>query len=170
MVAVAAGIQQTIRRRTTGGALVLVARRLSLCGRAGSAAGTNRPSAGEHERHVSGRCRRFAGALSRLPLGKTGDRVRLRRPGAVQSACQNAEGESTTCLHGITPMLLKIACRMLLHKKARFAFTLLGLGTLFLLSTAQVGLMIGWINTITGVMAHADADIWIMAGKAVSWD
>src|SRR5438552_2257252 len=67
-------------------------------------------------------------------------------------------------------MLLKIAYRMLLHKKARLAFTLLGLGTLFLLSTAQVGLLIGWINTITGVMAHANVDVWVMAENAVSWD
>ena len=45
-------------------------------------------------------------------------------------------------------MLLKIAYRMLLHKKARLAFTLLGLGTLFFLSTAQVGLLIGWATTL----------------------
>ncbi len=67
-------------------------------------------------------------------------------------------------------MLLKIACRMLLHKKARLAFTLLGLGTLFLLSTSQVGLLIGWINTITAVMAHSQVDIWLMAENTVSWD
>jgi putative ABC transport system permease protein len=59
---------------------------------------------------------------------------------------------------------------MLLHRKARLAFTLLGLGTLFLLSAAQVGLLIGWVNTITAVMAHTDVDIWVMAENAVSWE
>ncbi len=67
-------------------------------------------------------------------------------------------------------MLLKIAYRTLLHKKARLVFTVCGLTTLFLLSAAQVGLLIGWINTITGIMAHTDADIWVMAQNAVSWD
>lgn len=67
-------------------------------------------------------------------------------------------------------MLLKIAYCTLLHKKARLAFTLLGLATLFLLSAAQVGLLIGWVNTITGVMAHTDVDVWVMAVNAVSWD
>ncbi len=63
-----------------------------------------------------------------------------------------------------------VAVRILLYKKARFAFTTLGLGMLFLLSVAQVGLLIGWINTITNVIRHTDADIWLMSENNVSWD
>ncbi len=67
-------------------------------------------------------------------------------------------------------MLLKIAYRTLLHKKTRLAFTVLGLAILFLLSAAQIGLLIGWINTITAVMAHTDADVWVMAQNTASWE
>lgn len=67
-------------------------------------------------------------------------------------------------------MLLTIAYRTLLHKKARLVFTVFGLAVLFFLSAAQIGLLIGWINTITAVMAHTNADVWVMAQNAVSWD
>jgi putative ABC transport system permease protein len=67
-------------------------------------------------------------------------------------------------------MMLRFAWKMLLHKKARFAFTVLGLGTLFLLGAAQVGLLVGWCNTLTAVMAHCDADVWVMAKRTVAWD
>jgi putative ABC transport system permease protein len=67
-------------------------------------------------------------------------------------------------------MMLRLAWKMLLYKKARFAFTVLGLGTLFLLSAAQVGLLVAWCNTITAIMAHADVDVWVMAERTVAWD
>ncbi|MCI0458469.1 MAG: hypothetical protein L0Z62_16010, partial [Gemmataceae bacterium] len=67
-------------------------------------------------------------------------------------------------------MMLKIAFRMLLHGKARFAFTILGIGTLFLLSAAQIGLLVGWCNTISAVAAHAGVDVWVMAEQTPAWD
>lgn len=67
-------------------------------------------------------------------------------------------------------MMLRVAWKMLLHKKARFAFTVLGLGTLFLLSAAQVGLLLGWCNTITAIAAHAGVDVWVMAENTLAWD
>ena len=39
--------------------------------------------------------------------------------------------------------MLFLAWKMLRHRKARFAFTAFGLGMLFLLGSAQVGLMVG---------------------------
>jgi putative ABC transport system permease protein len=59
---------------------------------------------------------------------------------------------------------------MLLHKKVRFGFTVFGLAVLFLLSSAQVGLLVGWCNTITAVTSHAGVDVWVMADKTVAWD
>jgi putative ABC transport system permease protein len=67
-------------------------------------------------------------------------------------------------------MMLGCAWKMLLHKKARFAFTVLGLATLFLLSAAQVGLLVGWCNTITAIMAHSHVDVWVMAERTLAWD
>jgi putative ABC transport system permease protein len=67
-------------------------------------------------------------------------------------------------------MMLRFALKMLLHRKARFAFTVVGLGTLFLLGAAQVGLLVGWCNTITAVMAHSEVDVWVMAERTLTWD
>jgi putative ABC transport system permease protein len=66
--------------------------------------------------------------------------------------------------------MLFVAWKMLWHRKARFAFTAFGLGALFLLGSAQVGLMVGWCNTITAINAHAGVDLWVMNEKTVAWD
>src|SRR3954470_12871980 len=67
-------------------------------------------------------------------------------------------------------MMLRVAWKMLLHKKARFAFTVLGIGTLFLLSASQVGLLVGWCNTISAITSHAGVDIWVMSKQTPAWD
>jgi len=59
---------------------------------------------------------------------------------------------------------------MLLYRKARFMFTLLGLGALFFLSASQVGLMVGWCNTITAIIRGADVDVWVMGERTISFD
>ena len=41
---------------------------------------------------------------------------------------------------------------------------------LFLLGSAQVGLMVGWCNTITAITDHAGVDIWVMNENTVAWD
>jgi putative ABC transport system permease protein len=66
--------------------------------------------------------------------------------------------------------MMKIALRMLLHRKARFAFTILGIGILFLLSAAQVGLLVGWFNTITAIVREAGVDVWVMAEQTPAFD
>lgn len=66
--------------------------------------------------------------------------------------------------------LLQIALGMLLHKRLRFLFTVAGIGTLFLLSSSQMGLLVGWCNTISAIMRHADVDVWVMAGGTQAWD
>jgi putative ABC transport system permease protein len=67
-------------------------------------------------------------------------------------------------------MMFPIVWKMLLHRKARFIFTVFGLSTLFLLSAAQVGLLVGWCNTITAITAHAGVDVWVMNKLTLAWD
>jgi putative ABC transport system permease protein len=66
--------------------------------------------------------------------------------------------------------MMLAALKMLRHNKGRFTFSVLGLAGLFLLSAAQVGLLVGWCNTITGVMAHAGADVWVMGEGTRAWE
>jgi putative ABC transport system permease protein len=67
-------------------------------------------------------------------------------------------------------MMLRVACKMMFDKKARFCFTLFGLSMLFVLSVAQVGLVIGWCNTITAIVRHAAVDIWVMNQGTIAFD
>jgi putative ABC transport system permease protein len=64
----------------------------------------------------------------------------------------------------------RIALRMLLHRPTRLAATALGLGVLFLLSAAQVGLMVGWCNTISAIPRESGTDVWVMARQTPSFD
>jgi putative ABC transport system permease protein len=38
------------------------------------------------------------------------------------------------------------------------------------LSAAQVGLMVGWCNTCTAIIRHADVDVWVMAEQNPAFD
>ena len=67
-------------------------------------------------------------------------------------------------------MIWQLAWRMLRYKKLRFAFTVFGLAALFMLSASQVGLLVGWCNTISAVVSHSDVDIWVMAERTTAWD
>ncbi len=67
-------------------------------------------------------------------------------------------------------MMLHVALRVLWHKPARAVFTALGLGALFFLSAAQVGLLIGWSATCSAVVRHADVDVWVMAEQTPAFD
>jgi len=63
-----------------------------------------------------------------------------------------------------------IAWRILTCKPFRTSVTMLALGFLFLLSFAQVGMLVGWCNTTSAIIRHADADVWIMAEKTAAFD
>lgn len=63
-----------------------------------------------------------------------------------------------------------VSLKMLLHRKARFVVTLLGLGALFFLSAAQLGLLVGWCNTNSAIIRHAGVDIWVMAEQTPAFD
>ncbi|MCI0457591.1 MAG: FtsX-like permease family protein [Gemmataceae bacterium] len=63
-----------------------------------------------------------------------------------------------------------IALRMLLHKRSRFALTAVGIGVAFFLTAAQTGLLIGWCNTTSALIRHANVDVWVMAPRNPAFD
>lgn len=63
-----------------------------------------------------------------------------------------------------------LAGRMLLHNRARFVSTVAGIAIAFFLAAAQVGLLVGWSNTISAIINHAGVDIWVMARQTPTFD
>jgi len=66
--------------------------------------------------------------------------------------------------------MLSIAIKMLLHNKTRSISTIVGITFAFFLSSAQVGLMVGWCNTCTAIIRHANVDVWVMADHTPAFD
>lgn len=64
----------------------------------------------------------------------------------------------------------QIALRMLLHNRSRFFSTVAGIAFAFFLAAAQVGLLVGWINTNSALIEHAGVDLWVMAEQTPSYD
>jgi putative ABC transport system permease protein len=67
-------------------------------------------------------------------------------------------------------MTTYIALRMLTEKRSRFLLTVLGLGSLFFLSAAQAGMLVGWCNTNSAIIRHAGVDLWVMAEQTPALD
>lgn len=67
-------------------------------------------------------------------------------------------------------MLLKIALKMLAHVKTRCASAVVGVSAAFFLCAAQIGLLVGWCNTTSAIILHADADVWVMARETCAFD
>jgi putative ABC transport system permease protein len=67
-------------------------------------------------------------------------------------------------------LMFAIGVRMLLHKRSRFLFANAGIAVAFFLSAAQFGLMVGWCNTCSALIRHADVDLWVMAPKTPAYD
>src|SRR5271155_974722 len=68
------------------------------------------------------------------------------------------------------PVMLAIALKMLLHNKVRSMTTVIGIAVAFFLSAAQIGLMVGWCNTCSAIIRHADVDVWVMAEQNPAFD
>jgi putative ABC transport system permease protein len=66
--------------------------------------------------------------------------------------------------------VLALALRILLHSKARFLFTSVGIGAAFFLTAALTGLLVGWCDTTSAVIRHAGVDVWVMAEKTPAFD
>jgi len=59
---------------------------------------------------------------------------------------------------------------MLFHNHLRFAMTVIGIAIAFFLAAAQIGLLVGWINTNSAIIRHAGVDIWVMAEETRAFD
>jgi putative ABC transport system permease protein len=59
-------------------------------------------------------------------------------------------------------MIFTLALRNLFHDRIRFAATLIGVAFSMALVTIQLGLYLGFSDQVTGMITHADADLWIL--------
>ena len=60
------------------------------------------------------------------------------------------------------PLVFKLAARNLLYDKLRFAATLVGIVFSIVLVTVQFGLFVSFARTVTIMIDHAPADLWIV--------
>jgi len=63
-----------------------------------------------------------------------------------------------------------IALKNLLHDPARFLATAAGIGLSFVLVTVQLGLLAGFDRTISAMIDHAKADLWIVPAGTAAFD
>jgi putative ABC transport system permease protein len=59
-------------------------------------------------------------------------------------------------------LIYRLASRNLLHDRLRFAATIVGIVFSMVLVTVQLGLYLGFGQTVTTMVDHASADLWIM--------
>ncbi|HUI97808.1 MAG TPA: ABC transporter permease [Xanthobacteraceae bacterium] len=60
------------------------------------------------------------------------------------------------------PLILKLAFRNLIHDRLRFTATVIGIVFSMVLVTVQMGLYLGFRRTVTTMIDHAAADLWIV--------
>ena len=60
------------------------------------------------------------------------------------------------------PLVLKLAARNLIYDKLRFAATVIGIVFSIVLVTVQLGLFVSFERTVTIMIDHAPADLWIV--------
>src|SRR6476646_7535649 len=60
------------------------------------------------------------------------------------------------------PLVLKLAARNLLYDKLRFAATVIGTVFSIVLVAVQLGLFVSFERTVTVMIDHAPADLWIV--------
>ncbi len=65
---------------------------------------------------------------------------------------------------------LTLAFKMLWHNQPRLLLTVLGVGVAFFLAAAQFGLLVGWTNTNSALIRHANVDLWVMAEQTPAFD
>lgn len=66
--------------------------------------------------------------------------------------------------------VFSLSLAILLHRPLRTFMTAVGVAVAFFLTCAQLGLMVGWCNTVTALVRHAGADLWFMAEKTPAYD
>lgn len=67
-------------------------------------------------------------------------------------------------------VVLPVSTQMLFHNRLRFFMTVVGIAIAFFLAAAQIGLLVGWINTNSAIINHTGVDIWVMAKQTSTFD
>ncbi|MGA8170971.1 MAG: ABC transporter permease [Methylocystis sp.] len=67
-------------------------------------------------------------------------------------------------------LTILIAWRNLVHDRLRFAVTLVGIAFTTILVGVQLGLLLNFVNTVSTIVDHAGADLWIAAQGVRSVD
>lgn len=67
-------------------------------------------------------------------------------------------------------VVIPVSTKMLLHNRLRFFMTVVGIAMAFFLAAAQIGLLVGWINTNSAIINHTGVDIWLMAKQTSTFD
>lgn len=67
-------------------------------------------------------------------------------------------------------MIGSIALKNMLHEPARFCVTVAGIGFSLVLLTVQLGLLSGFDRTISALLDHAKADLWIVPTGTAAFD
>lgn len=67
-------------------------------------------------------------------------------------------------------VVFPVSTKMLFHNRLRFIMTIIGISIAFFLAAAQIGLLVGWINTNSAIIKHAGVDIWVMAKETRTLD
>jgi putative ABC transport system permease protein len=62
----------------------------------------------------------------------------------------------------VMPLIVKLAARNLLHDRLRFIATIVGIVFSIVLVTVQLGLFVSFERTVTVMIEHAPADLWIV--------
>ena len=70
----------------------------------------------------------------------------------------------------MSTIVLPVAFKMLSHNHMRFVMTVIGIAIAFFLAAAQIGLLVGWINTNSAIINNAGVDIWVMAKQTRTFD
>lgn len=66
--------------------------------------------------------------------------------------------------------MARVPMAMLGHDRLRLLAALVTLGVAFLLCGTQMGLYVGWSNTTSAIVTHADADLWLVANQTPTFD
>lgn len=67
-------------------------------------------------------------------------------------------------------LVIPVSTRMLTHNGMRFFMTVIGIAIAFFLAAAQIGLLVGWINTNSAIINHTGVDLWVMAKQTSTFD
>ncbi|PPD35074.1 MAG: hypothetical protein CTY19_02945 [Methylomonas sp.] len=73
-------------------------------------------------------------------------------------------------INTMASVVIAVSTKMLSHNRMRFVMTVTGIAIAFFLAAAQIGLLVGWVNTNSAIINNAGVDIWVMAKETRTID